>query len=162
MVLWIKRNFSRKKTDCFLSPRVGLVNVDITVSTSKLKETKQFYTTYLKFEVVKETPGFLSLSPGPGMYRNMMLLLMSLDHTKDVQLSSFLILVIIRWLLLLPPLVWRPQINSCQSFEGDQNLSLSLRRWVMFGVTPSILSRTSSQETVPLVTTCTRKAREIV
>ena len=40
--------------------------MDITVSTTKLKETKQFYTTYLKFEVVKETSGFLSLSPGPG------------------------------------------------------------------------------------------------
>ncbi|XP_020601856.1 uncharacterized protein LOC110040939 [Orbicella faveolata] len=45
----------------------GLVNVDITVSTSKLKETRQFYTKYLKFKVVKETPGFLSLSPGPGI-----------------------------------------------------------------------------------------------
>ena len=42
--------------------------MDITVSTSKLEETKQFYTKYLKFEVVKETPGFLSLSPGPGRF----------------------------------------------------------------------------------------------
>lgn len=45
----------------------GLVNVDITVSTSKLKETKEFYTKYLKFKVMKETSGFLSLLPGPGV-----------------------------------------------------------------------------------------------
>lgn len=45
----------------------GLVNVDITVSTSKLNETKQFYTKFLKFQVVKETPGFISFSPGPGV-----------------------------------------------------------------------------------------------
>lgn len=45
----------------------GLVNVDITVSTSKLKETKEFYTKYLKFQVMKETPGFISLLPGPGV-----------------------------------------------------------------------------------------------
>ena len=55
-----------KKNGCFLFTPAGLVNVDITVSTSKLKETKQFYTEYLKFKVVKETPGFISLSPGPG------------------------------------------------------------------------------------------------
>lgn len=42
------------------------MNVDITVSTSKLNETKQFYTKFLKFQVVKETPGFISFSPGPG------------------------------------------------------------------------------------------------
>ena len=40
--------------------------MDITVSTSKLMETKQFYTKYLKFKVMKESSGFLSLSPGPG------------------------------------------------------------------------------------------------
>lgn len=40
--------------------------MDITVSTSKLKETKEFYTKYLKFKVMKETSGFLSLLPGPG------------------------------------------------------------------------------------------------
>lgn len=68
LVLFIvKRNFSMKE-NYNLSALAGLVNVDITVSTSKLKETKQFYTKYLKFKVVKETPGFLSLSPGPGRY----------------------------------------------------------------------------------------------
>ena len=44
----------------------GLKNVDITVSTSKLKETKEFYTKYLNFTVLKETPGYISFSPGPG------------------------------------------------------------------------------------------------
>ena len=59
---------------CLDCAPAGLINVDITVSTSKLKETKQFYTEYLKFQVVKETPGFLSFSPGPGRYWNMMFL----------------------------------------------------------------------------------------
>lgn len=45
----------------------GLVNVDVTVSTSRLKETKEFYTKYLKFQVMKETPGFISFLPGPGV-----------------------------------------------------------------------------------------------
>lgn len=45
----------------------GLVNVDITVSTNKLNETKHFYTNFLKFKVVKETAGFISFLPGPGV-----------------------------------------------------------------------------------------------
>ena len=44
----------------------GLLNVDITVSTDKLEETKTFYTKYLNFKVLKETTGFISFSPGPG------------------------------------------------------------------------------------------------
>ena len=44
----------------------GLVNVDITVSTSKLSETKNFYTKLLNFTIVKETPGFISFLPGQG------------------------------------------------------------------------------------------------
>lgn len=45
----------------------GLVNVDITVSTSKLSETKDFYTNLLNFKIVKETPGFISFLPGQGV-----------------------------------------------------------------------------------------------
>ena len=40
--------------------------MDITVSTSKLSETKDFYTKLLNFKIVKETPGFISFLPGQG------------------------------------------------------------------------------------------------
>ena len=40
--------------------------MDITVSTSKLSETKDFYTNLLNFKIVKETPGFISFLPGQG------------------------------------------------------------------------------------------------